>query len=133
MGTEGSHGVRCQFSCQIRYRGAVLLVRYGACEQRTLSAALLHRIMAKPKLPALPPPRPSFEPFSSILPQYVRERTRASYYPNKSICAGWGDSMFKTGAAGVGAVLVGSAGLEWRSRNSLSFLKSSFSVGSKLP
>lgn len=54
-------------------------------------------------------------------------------YPNKSICAGWGDSMFKTGAVGVGAAVGGSAGLEWRSKNSFSFLKSSFSVARRLP
>lgn len=55
------------------------------------------------------------------------------YAPNRSICAGWEDSIFKTGAAGVGVELVGSTGVEWRSKNSFSFLKSSFSVGSRLP
>jgi hypothetical protein len=45
-------------SCQIRCRAAVLLVRYDARPTaKRPFAVLLHRIMAKPELPALRQPR----------------------------------------------------------------------------
>ena len=60
------------------------------------------------------------------------EKKRASYDPNKSICKGWGWSIGSVGAA-VGVTVGGSIGFAWRSRNSLSFLKSSRSGSSMLP
>ena len=61
----------------------------------------------------------------------VMDRKCLSYDPNKSIWVGCGGSMWSVGA-GAGAAAVGSAGLVFRSRNSLSFLKSSRSGTSML-
>ena len=64
-------------------------------------------------------------------PLYMMDRKRASYDPNKSIWVGCGGSMLSVGA--VTGAAVGSAGFVFRSRNSLSFLKSSRSGSSMLP
>jgi hypothetical protein len=56
--------------------------------------------MAKPDLPSLRPPRYSSGPLRSMLLLYVREEKTCEYDPNKSICAGWGDSIFRTDATG---------------------------------
>ena len=52
-------------------------------------------------------------------------------YPNRSIWAGLGGSIVSADTAGAGASSGG--GWECRSRNSFSFLKSSFNVSSRLP
>ena len=62
-------------------------------------------------------------------PQEPRPKPEFNY-PNKSIWAGLGASILSADTAGAGASSGG--GWECRSRNSFSFLKSSFNVSSRL-
>jgi len=72
IGTEASpwRQMPVQLPNQVLWRRSFGPVRRMANSER-LFTALLHRIMAKPELPALRQPMASSEPLSSILPRYM--------------------------------------------------------------
>lgn len=87
MGVEGSPWRQMPVQLPNQVLCAVLLVRHGAWRTvKRVFAVLLHRIMAKPELPALRQPRSSAGLLISKVSLYdVREKKCASYEPNRSI------------------------------------------------